>query len=126
MKPSGIVSFYNVPADAEDPDVKVYVNNELVESGGGGSSDLSFCNLTIGEDFDRTPISLTLPYLSDLEGSEALVVGTQFNTGVYKIPLYKGVCVGSAAYTSITATGDVVYDGGALIITGDCEITGAE
>ena len=38
MKPSGILNFENVPAGADDPDVKVYVNGELVETGGGGGS----------------------------------------------------------------------------------------
>ena len=37
MKPSGVLNFENVPADAGDPDVKVYVNGDLVETGGGGS-----------------------------------------------------------------------------------------
>lgn len=34
--PHAVVSFENVPADAADPVVDIYVNNEKVSSGGGG------------------------------------------------------------------------------------------
>jgi len=35
--PSAVVAFENVPADAADPVVDVYVNGEKVSSGGGGT-----------------------------------------------------------------------------------------
>ena len=54
--PSAVVAFENVPADAADPVVDVYVNGEKVDSGGGGGGITIFeigsdkkCNASINE-----------------------------------------------------------------------------
>lgn len=121
MKPSGIVSFYNVPADAEDPDVKVYVNNELVESGGGGSSDLSICTMTIGENYDRNYVLISIPEASDLYNESS--VGKSYNTGTYNVILYKGQCIGELGTEGAVVTGNATVDEyGSVTITGDFEV----
>lgn len=55
--PSAVVAFENVPEDAADPVVDVYVNGEKVDTGGGGGGDITVfeigsdmkCNVSVNE-----------------------------------------------------------------------------
>ena len=122
MKPSGIVSFYNVPDDAGDPDVKVYVNNELVETGGGGESDFTTCEVT----FTNTAASYVyIPELVDTEPAALATFGEKA-AGVYTIALYKGMAVIKTGAIVDDTSGLIQEDDentGRYIITGDCSIT---
>lgn len=118
MKPSGIVSFYNVPADAEDPDVKVYVNNELVETGGGGGGDFSTCTVTPG----ANGITVSLPVVD--EENNTLSLQGLFDPE--KVVLYKGSLVIPVPMKLVVIdSGDAVYDSENEIvtITGDCQLS---
>ena len=117
MKPSGIVSFYNVPDDAGDPDVKVYVNNELVETGGGGSDDLNTAKLTVNIPQNNKNAkgfgTIATVYAACINGNET--------TSYYEIPqddetvtidivLYKGAAyveIDTASYSGATVSGDI-------------------
>lgn len=117
MKPSGIVSFYNVPADAGDPDVKVYVNNELFETG-GGSSDFTTCMVTPGS----RGIDVSLPVVDE----ENNTISMGFPSEAVKVVLYKGSIKIPVAYLDVTIdSGDAVYDSGndIVTITGDCTLS---
>ena len=128
-KPSAVVSFNAVPEDAADPDVKVYVNGELVESGGGGSGDLSIATVTIGADSDTGTLGGSFVYKKEYEiyendGSAGYIDAAAEQE--YEIILYKGVAyvdLGESEYTSLS--GDVTYDAdnNVLVVTGDCSIT---
>ena len=123
MKPSGILNFENVPADAGDPDVKVFVNGEEVSAGGGGDSDFTTATVTISA---VHVTDIPLPFIDDTDGYECVYViypTNAYDAGVYKVPLYKGKLMVETNTSSITVTGDAEYSEGVLTITGDCEIT---
>lgn len=126
--PSAVVSFNAVPEDAADPDVKVYVNGELIESGGGGGGgDLStaIVTLTIAEG-----CSCFLPYCNDGNNDpEAVAADTiAYYSGEYNVVLYKGEALLSANDLSVVSavSGDAEQDATYtrfVHITGDCSIT---
>lgn len=64
--PSAVVAFENVPADAADPVVDVYVNGEKVDSGGGGGGDDRLIIIDLGEN-DSADVSYNdvINYLKD-------------------------------------------------------------
>ena len=125
-KPKGVLSFWNVPADADDPDIKVYVNGALVE--GSSSSDISIATITIREpDVIVNPDArLTVAYLDDYDNcvkATGEIISLQ-DGAIIRVPLYKGKQIGSYSGL-ISSTGGVTLDGeGWIIITGDGEITG--
>ena len=121
--PSAVVSFNAVPEDAADPDVKIYVNGELVESG-GGSSDITTATVKLSNDSSSGYISMPLCY--DLEGYTGLYgLGPVAADGEYTVALYKG-----AAYINVitgtdvlsVVSGDAELDENAIKVTGDCVI----
>ena len=119
MKPSGIVSFYNVPDDAGEPDVKVYVNNELVETGGGGGGDFSTCTVTPG----ANGITVNMPVV-DEENNTLSLQGILFDPAT--VVLYKGSLVIPVPLKLVVIdSGDAVYDSDNEIvtITGDCQLS---
>lgn len=133
MKPSGIVSFYNVPEDAGDPDVKVYVNNELVESGGGGGDgDFTTATITLANpDNEETHMRGYYPIVDESKGivlSRINIGGNDVtclaNNASYTVPLYKGKYTGiGLSLEEMEISGDAEYDGEYLTVTGDCTIT---
>lgn len=119
--PSAVVSFNAVPEDAADPDVKVYVNGELVESGGGGGGDLSTCKVTF--DADSSTGSLKLPnYIEDCAtGSFSVSANSEANA-----ILYKGAAIiektNPADILTVVSGSAEVNDDGTVSVTGDCVI----
>lgn len=125
MKPSGILNFENVPADAGDPDVKVYVNGSEVEIGGGGDSDLTTCELTVTTSGDAYYDSITAPLIYNNEAAIGSASATD-ETTVYTIILYKGSAKGISLIDltgTVTLSGDIAQDGPAYTVTGDAAIT---
>lgn len=126
MKPSGILNFENVPADADDPDVKVYVNGELVETGGGDSSD--FTTAVVTSDDTTYQISMLAPVAMDEEGMSASFVIETLDIGAsITVILYKGyavIPVNLSDDDTLDVTGDGVYneDTKMLFVTGNCTI----
>ena len=125
MKPSGILNFENVPLDAGDPDVKVYVNGELVETG-GGSSDLTLATITIAEDSDTEYLSAMAYVDGDAIKTMAAMECSAGDT--FTVPLYKGTFVLQGPTSNLTVTGDAEitsmegYLGNVVVITGDCTL----
>lgn len=115
MKPSGIINFENVPADAGDPDVKIYVNGEEVSSGGGGG-DFSTCTVTPGTD----GIETFLPVVDE----ENDTIKMQYSpSDPVKVVLYKGsLQVDTLQLVVDDISGDAVYDSDndIVTVTGDC------
>ena len=115
MKPSGIVSFYNVPDDAGDPDVKVYVNNELVETGGGGSDDLTAAKLTVNipQNNAKGFGTIATVYAACINGNETTSyyeIQQDDETVTVDIVLYKGAAyveIDTASYSGATVSGDI-------------------
>lgn len=130
MKPSGILNFENVPADAGDPDVKVYVNGSEVEIG-GGSSDFTTAAVTLANSTgDLDDIVLAAPFI--VEGEISIMPDvTRGHQATLEIVLYKGslVCTvttddNQMITENITTTGAIEdLGGGYLQITGDGTIT---
>ena len=129
MKPSGLLSFWQVPEDAGDPDVKVYVNGELVEAG-SGSGDFTTASVTLtGNDV----ILVNVAYLVTSDGETQLVTSDAMTpeASPMTIPLYKGKIVlvpSGSKFESVTANNDnaSIDSDGNLVITGDVEITSVE
>lgn len=123
MKPSGILNFENVPQDAGDPDVKVYVNGELVETGGGGG-DFTTAIVSVSED-----VNVIATYLLTNGDDTSLWTdsGMYADMSPFIIPLYKGKIImvpSGGNVVSVTANNDnAKAEDGKLVITGDCEIT---
>ena len=118
MNPSGILSFWQVPEDAGDPDIKVYVNGELVETGGGGG-DFSTCTVTPGSN----GITVNMPVV-DEENNTLSLQGILFDPA--KVVLYKGSLVIPVPLKLVVVdSGDAVYDSDNEIvtITGDCQLS---
>lgn len=136
MKPSGILNFENVPQDAGDPDVKVYVNGELVETGGGGKSDFTVANVSIGADTMIQLCVLTDPSeLYSLPAGTLPTVITDYvdaEEGTYSVPLYKGhaiiICL-RESLDDVETSGDIEHinepgsDAFLFDVTGDCSVT---
>ena len=137
MKPSGVLNFENVPTDAGDPDVKVYVNGDLVETGGGGSSDFALATLTIGNNIqcDVFGAVFDLSQMFELPADTLPTVISQMSEpseGSYTVCLYKGCTVlncfndnmdhveisGNIEPIDPPVEGSYLY-----VITGDCSIT---
>lgn len=125
MKPSGIISFYNVPDDAGDPDVKVYVNNELVEiGGGGGESDFSLVTMTVAG--EANDVATNFPTVVNAGGTDAAVGGgVEISGGLtYPVILYKGVAfVFFTDEVTFTVSGDAEITGQMIKVTGDFTLT---
>lgn len=125
MKPSGILNFENVPDDAGDPDVKIYVNGEEV-SAGGGSSDFTTATMTINTGSGVK--GLLMPIIYDEEPAGIIetfpTTGSELEDGEYTIMLYKGFLgVEQHQGSSITVSGSAEAQDNMLLITGDFEIT---
>ena len=134
MKPSGILNFENVPADAGDPDVKVYVNGSEVEIGGGGDSDFTIAVVTINNT-GETDLKLLASYIvgDDIDILPNVPVDDDDTTELQLI-LYKG-SLRTALLTpdqqilkeNIATTGSIEASAeGMLTITGDGTITVGE
>lgn len=128
MTPYGKLSFWNVPDDADDPVVEVYVNGELVDYQGGGGEDLTTCTLTIiaPESVVNADAEITIAYIDTVRNCIKATGETIALSGdaTYQIPLYKGKQIASHN-KPMTMSGDISSDGeGWLYITGDCSITG--
>ena len=124
MTPSGILSFWNVPDDASDPDIKVYVNGELVEMGGGGESDFSLATMTIAGEFDSA--TLNIPTVLNNGGTDCAVGGEMpISTGeTYHVILYKGVGFVYFSYElNYTVSGDAEITDSMIKVTGDFTLT---
>lgn len=117
MKPSGILSFWQVPEDAGDPDIKVYVNGELVETG-GGSSDFTTCTVTPKD----KGLYAEIPIIAN----DVLTMSDPDGVLSAEVPLYKGTLVMNFpnAYFEVDVSGNATYDSGTgeLVITGDCQL----
>ena len=124
MKPSGVLNFENVPADAGDPDVKVYVNGDLVESGGGGASIGKF--VTVNLICDDTYDEVYVPCNTQYPAGDVVCWGIQYLTvtdGKAKVLLLDGAADDATLLYSITAMkGEFYYDGTPVSATGGCEI----
>lgn len=93
------------------------------EGGGGGSSDFSTAEMTI-----NAPESMELTW-----GSCPMLLDGVLNGSLYveslpatiTIPLYNGKCVWDHTTGSLTLSGNIeeLYEGEAMLITGDCTIT---
>ena len=120
--PSGILSFVAVPDDAGDADVKVYVNGELVESGGGGDSDFAIAKWT------NTIANLKIVgCFIDEETIAPTTMSTEFDVGSYDLAMYKGsgVCYmdpSGVEYVEFTGDAEVDVDG-TITYTGDFTIS---
>lgn len=122
MKPSGILNFENVPADAGDPDVKVYVNGSEVEIGGGGDSDFTTAVMTVA-DYEGMMFPASPPQLFNEEGNAGAYVESSVAAGEYTIVLYKGKCLFVTDCSSVTVTGNATFDDGFILATGDFSVT---
>lgn len=93
---------------------KVTVNVE----GGGGSSDFSTAEVTLT---NETPFGLTLAHIDNTTGISPHMA----QSGEYEVVLYKGKAEGVFMSPSgnLSVTGNITYNDGELVITGDCTIT---
>lgn len=90
MKPSGVLNFENVPADASDPDVKVYVNGEEVSSG-GGSSDYTTATINIvSKAMQSNYVGLPVVVEDAETFTGSFAVSYAANGSEFKVILYKG------------------------------------
>lgn len=129
MKPSGVLNFENVPQDAGDPDVKVYVNGEEVSTGGGGDSDFTTTTITVvnnkASDIYARFACLQEDAINEMTSPFIEASSTEDVT----IIMYKGSAVGylydndGMIDTGVSITGDGVHDDGEITVTGECEIT---
>lgn len=86
--------------------------------GGGGSSDFSTAKVTLT---NETPFGLTLAHSDNTTG-----ISTQMGqSGEYEVVLYKGKAEGIFMSPSgnVSVTGNITYNDGELVITGDGTIT---
>ena len=100
---------------------------------GGGSSDFSTAEVTIVNNTESMPDLYDAPICVEenalSEGSPACVVARlPIDSGVYKVPLYKGTCVWFEFYdlfegATISLSGDLTNISNSLVITGDGTIT---
>lgn len=127
MKPSGVLNFENVPADAGDPDVKVYVNGAEVSAGGVGDSDFSTAEVTITIS-DENVNAIIIPIATDNDDYGETADTGIAASGTYSVILYKGKALGAIDATvppimlNISLTGDIAYEDD-LVITGNGTIT---
>lgn len=121
--PSAVVSFNAVPEDAADPDVKVYVNGELVESGGGGGGDLSACKITF--DAESGSGYVDVAYFIEIPD------GPYGTSGKFRVTanavadaiLFKGKCYvekKNVLDTITVVSGSAVDADGMIEVSGDC------
>lgn len=92
----------------------------------GGSSDFSTATVTVMNNIiDSAPIYIPMVFSED--GTNAIVVADAVESGesVFVIPLYKGAAflIALDDIGTLTTTGDVEYDDGTFIVTGDGTIT---
>lgn len=122
--PSGVFNYMQVPDDAGDAAVKIFVNGEEVSA--GGSSDFTIAKVTI--DTGSGAESLNLPYTFDEENASGIWLSWAYNQafldGEYNIPLYKGMIIAEQVYATMDLEGDATFEEGVLTITGDCTISG--
>ena len=129
--PSGVFNYTQVPDDAGDADIKVYVNGEEVSSGGGGSSDFSTAKVTIINN-DANGINLYAAVVGENYMDCTDSVGGSASKEI-NIALYKGKAFailrtagGSLIDEDIETTGDIDFDDGDITITGNGTITYGE
>lgn len=129
--PSGVFNYTQVPDDAGDADVKVYVNGEEVSAGGGGGDTVKIATITtavdcsifgclvdLSEEFDLDPG--TLPDVFNMSESGA---------GIYTVALYNGhgiIIITTEEPYNVTGNAtkiDSIQDADAYDITGDVTIS---
>lgn len=101
----------------------VKINGE--EAGGGGSSDFSTANVTVG-----SGVALHAPVVVNEQEFQGIVLIEEpmEDEMIWQVPLYKGKCMVSI-YTSdegqhISVSGNITkIDANIYYITGDCTIT---
>lgn len=106
MKPSGILNFENVPADAGDPDVKVYVNGVKVNNGSGGDG-----NMVITQTREGTILTLDKTYkeiLDALEAGTICVLVDSSESGCYQY-LVQSATYDTEVYTIAFVGWEVLY-----------------
>ena len=98
----------------------------IVEAGGGGgTSDFTIANVTITKIglIDDTALIGGIPIVVSGEDSGALTVKDTFKKSdgeeTLLVPMYKGVATFEVWGYTFTTTGDVSYNSGAVIVTGD-------
>ena len=95
--------------------------------GGGGDSDFSTAEVEI-RDQGVGGYTLFLPIVSEAFGPfpDMIDATRPIDAGNYIVPLYKGeldVAIELEEGMSVNTSGFAEYDGGIIIITGDCTIT---
>lgn len=100
----------------------------VASGGGGGSSDFSTAEVTIVDNIGDG-VDIVLPVIFEAnemgEGAPAMVYCVQqvWESGTYRVPLYKGSLVVEIPY-QIATSGDILNLWGEIYsITGDCTIT---
>lgn len=109
---------------------KWYFNPEI-EGGGGGSSDFSAAQVTFLNSNENIAYSVNVPTLNDEYGVLQDYAGIEYDMPhTCTIPLYKGKATipidsfsGVGRIAVPTLTGDITFDGTAVIIEGDGTIT---
>lgn len=125
--------FYNaqVAVDPSDDSMSAVLTKDGVviselPDGGGGSSDFSTAEVEVV--FDNISAEMFIPnvYVDDERALADALVSEQ---GTYNIILYKGSCYGyypnaAGVYAGdVAVTGDIEYQNGTFIITGNGTIT---
>lgn len=132
MKPSGVLNFENVPADAGDPDVKVYVNGSEVSAGGGGDSDFDTVKVTFVNNDTVKNLEPHISVIMESDGDKFIVADPLIMSETSEeldVVLYKGSAdgglymSGSVVTEGVTVSGDIEYDDGYITITGNGTVT---
>ena len=109
--------------DATDDSANGYSSVTVNVEGGGGSSDFSTAQMTINasESFELTWGSCPMLLDGALHGS----LYVESLPATITVPLYNGKCVWDHTTRDLTLSGNIeeLYEGEAMLITGDCTIT---
>ena len=128
--PSGVFNYTQVPDDAGDADVKIFVNGEEV-SAGGGSSDFTVAKISVTNQHSDA-IQLNIANADDDENTSSDQINISGGSTVDNINviLYKGNAYGTLFDSNgqlieedVTVSGDVEFDEGDVTVTGDGTIT---
>lgn len=119
--PSGVFNYTQVPDDAGNADIHVYVNDEEVTAG-GGSSDFTTCQMTIDENFSDGCLIYAPFVINNIDGGILSVFNASdeaIPAGTYPIALYKGKTMVYCAESSFNVSGNAEADNEYIIVTGD-------
>lgn len=107
--------------DPADDNANGYSSVTVNVEGGGGSSDFSTAKVTLT---NETPLGLTLAHSDNTTG----ISPQMGQSGEYEVVLYKGKAEGIFMSPSgnVSVTGNITYNDGELVITGDGTITISE